>query len=248
MSDPLLDGIAARIRKILARTEGAGCTPAEAEAAFAKASKLLAEHNLSMEDIAVSAGGEDSETWLEEQVYETGRWSLEDNSCFHILKAYFFVEGYFQNRAGRKALMLFGKAENVAAARHVWDALHAAFDRQWMMYRILNKRPASERRLFVTGMARGFTTKLKDERRAMEVERDMAKGGGGGTALALTSIAEKTALEFKKAHANLGKAKRSGFAATRGSASTFEAGQEAGRNLNLNKSVEGAKQKGIGGR
>jgi hypothetical protein len=51
-----MNDIVERIRKILAKTEEAGCTQAESEAAMAMASRLMAEHNLSMSE--VTKGGE----------------------------------------------------------------------------------------------------------------------------------------------------------------------------------------------
>ncbi|MGO9180794.1 MAG: DUF2786 domain-containing protein [Candidatus Limnocylindrales bacterium] len=44
------EGRVAKIRKILTKTEDAGCTQEEAEAAFALATRLMAEHNLEMSD------------------------------------------------------------------------------------------------------------------------------------------------------------------------------------------------------
>ena len=196
MSEKPNDGILELIRKILSRTEANGCTQAEAEAAFAMASRKLAEHNLTMEDVVAPQGGEES--FIEEALHETGRWSLEDNLCYGILKEFYFVEGFFNRPNGRKVFMIFGKPDNVATARFIWSALHASFDRCWTMYRFLNKRPANEKRLFVAGMAKGFIERMREEREAQIIERDLVQGQRYGTALALTSIAKKTELAYRK--------------------------------------------------
>lgn len=237
------DAILAQIRKILLRTEAGGCTPAEAEAAFAMASRKLAEHNLTMEDVSVK-GGKD-ESWAEEGLLETGRWSLEDNLCYAILKQYYFVEGFFNRVPGssRKVFMIFGKPDNVATGRHVWNALHASFDRCWITYKIINKRPAGEKRLFVCGMAKGFTEKLRDEREAQVIERDLMSGTKG-TALALTSIADKTLAAYKAAHP-LHKDSSGTMANAKGDQSTLQAGYKAGRNLSLNRAVGANGRKAI---
>ena len=231
------------IRKILVRTEDRGCSPAEAEAAFAMAARKLAEHNLTMEDIAVSSvPGEES--WIEEELIETGRWSLEDNLCYGIIKNFYFCEGFFNRRDGKKVFRLFGKPENVAVGRHVWSALHASFDRCWTMYKYLNRKPASEKRLFVSGMARGFSQKLKEEREAQAIERDLM-GRGGGTALALVNINDKILAAYKASHPEH-KPSRSNRSEVRGDRSTLQAGIEAGRTLNLSRALGANGRKAIG--
>lgn len=236
------EAIVAQIRKILARTEGAGCTSAEAEAAFAMASRKLAEHNLTMEDVAASTTASE-ESWVTEEVEEMGRWMLKDNLCYGILKEFYFVECILNPRNGGKVFTMFGTPENVAVGTFIWSALHASFDRCWTMYRYLNKRPANEKRLFVSGMAKGFTMKLREERAAMVIERDMMRGGG--TALALTSIADKTALAFKLANPKT-KTRNCHFASCEGDRSTLSAGVEAGRALNLNRALNASGRKAIG--
>ena len=71
------------------------------------------------------------------------------------------------------------------------------------------------------------------ERRRQVIERDLVRGGGPGTALALTSITAQIQAAFTT---HYGKTKKNGggFAATNGSQSTLDAGVSAGRNLNLN--------------
>ena len=235
------ESIVAQIRKILSRTEGTGCTPAEAESAFAMASRKLAEHNLTMEDIAASTTASE-ESWVTEEVERMGKWMLEDNLCYGILKEFYFVECILNPIPSGRAFMMFGTPENVAVGRHIWGALHASFDRCWIMYKILNKRPASEKRLFVAGMAKGFSQKIRDERAAQVIERDLLRGGG--TELALTSIAEKTALAFKKANPST-KTRNGRFSETLGDRSTLEAGVEAGRALNLNRALNASGRKAI---
>lgn len=233
------------IRKILSKTEANGCTPAEAEFAFAMAARKLAEHNLTMEDVATPEGGEES--WIEEELIETGRWSLEDNLCYGILKKFYFCEGFFNRRNGKKVFLLFGKPENVAIGRHVWGALHASFDRCWTMYRYLNKRPASEKRLFVSGMAKGFSQKLRGEREVQVIERDLMSDKGTGTALALVNINDKILAAYKASHPEH-KASKGRMAQVVGDRSTLAAGYGAWRSLNLNRALSANGRKGIGGR
>ncbi len=227
------DRILGLIRKILAKTEEAGCTPAEAEVAYAKASRMLAEHNLSMEDVEVAAGRDGDGDWLDEVVHEAKRMSLGDKECLQILSRFFFVEHVISvNYDGTQTLHLFGKAENVATAKYVWGALRAAFDRHWAEYRTRNGLPAREKNLFVMGMASGFYGKLREEREAMEAERDREKPGS--TELALQSIAEKLKSQLAVAYPDIEETKRRPVYLN-GDESTLKAGMEAGRSLNLDR-------------
>lgn len=241
------------LRKILKKTEEAGCTQEEAEAAFRMASRLCAEHNLDMAEIQAEEGRPDDISWLEDDACSMGRWTREHNVAFFIVKEFFFVEaiittGRQHGRAVRKTLRFFGRASNVESAKWAFNALLDAFDRLWKEYRARTGVPANERRLFVVGVAQGFTARMREERQAVEIERDMehqaeAAATGtpieaGGTALALRNIAQETATEFQKAHPKLGSS-RSNFGELRGSQSTLQDGYRAGRSLNLNRSIGG---------
>ena len=241
------DALIAKIRKILEKTESAGCTEAEAASAFALASRLMAEHNLDMADIAVK-DGEPAVEWAEDAVFETGQWKQEYNITWNIVHEHFFVEGWFAQRNGKKVLMLFGKKENLEAARFVFQGLIAAYPALWTTYRFTNNAPASDRRVFIVGVAEGFKSKLADERRAMEVERDLLKGRTGGTALALVSVKQETNAQYAIAHPRNAKRGygKGHYASLKGSQSTLEAGIAAGRRLDLNRSIGGAGQKRIG--
>lgn len=227
------DRILVLIRKILAKTEVAGCTPAEAEVAYAKASRMLAEHNLSMEDVEVATGPGGAEGWRDEAVHEAKRLSLGDKECLQILARFFFVENVIAvDYDGTQTVRLFGKPENVATAKHVWTALRAAFDRHWAEYRIRAGRPAREKNLFVQAMASGFYGKLREEREALEAERDGEKPGS--TELALQSIDEKLKNGLAVAYPDIRETKHRPVYLN-GDESTLKAGMEAGQALNLDR-------------
>jgi hypothetical protein len=242
-----------RVRKILAKTEQAGCTAQESESAFQLASRIMAEHNLDMAEIEAKEGGEQS--WLEDEIQETGRWTLEQNLAYGIAREFFFVEGFFNwrwaNGSRRKVLQFFGRPENVATARWAFNSLLDAFDRLFAEYRRRSGCPASDRRLFISGVADGFRSKMKDERRAVEIERDLVQGKtSGNTAIVLRSLMEQTAEAFRQAHAAPKKKPRGiRFTQVTGSQSALEAGYDAGRSLQLNRSIGdstgGSQHKGL---
>lgn len=224
-----------RLRKLLTKRTEAGCTAAEAESAFAMASRMMAQHNLSMDDVK-AASGETCESFMDEPIIETGRWSLEDNLTYGIIKEFFFVEGFFTRHFGTKVFTLFGTASNVATGKFVWNCLQAAFNRHWMIYKITNRVAASERRMFVTGMAGGFSAKMRDERKAMEMERDIVRGSSGGTGLALRNIDAEIKKKLHEVHPELSKTGVHASVA-KGSQSSLDAGYAAGKRLNLNRGV-----------
>lgn len=232
-----------RIRKILSKTEQAGCTEAEANAAFVMANKLLAQHNLDM-----SVFEREVSDYIEESACETGRWSLEHNLAYGIIKNYFFVSPYLLTISGnvrnRRRLMIFGTSDNVRVASFTFNELLDSFDRLWKDYRAKNRLPLSEKRAYITGVATGFSNKMRDERRILEAEQDIIKGSGS-TAIVLASVSKKTDIAFREKHKNMKNA-NIGFAPTRGSQGSFDAGIQAGRSLNINRKIDSRSQKQLG--
>ena len=96
---------------------------------------------------------------------------------------------------------------------------------------------------------------MEDERRAMEAERDLVQGKtSGSTALALAGIGEQTIMAYKEHHPECftKKAARSSsgggnYASVTGDPSAFEAGQQAGRSLNLNRAIGGSSTRKLAG-
>ena len=245
-----------RVRKILSKTEKSGCTPEEAQLAFQKASRIMAEHNLDMSEVEQKEDG--SRSWVEDDIVETGRWTLEDNLAYGIVRRHFFVEGFFAgkyaNGKHRKVLRFFGRPHNVETGKWAFNALHDAFDRLFSEFRKRTGAPASDRRIFVSGVASGFSEKMNEERQAMQIERDLVGGkASGSTALAVINIADQTRLAYRAAHASFFKAdgKQKGrkiqFDEVTGSNSALTAGYVAGRNLSLNRSIGGSKIRSLTG-
>jgi SHS2 domain-containing protein len=235
-----------RVRKLLAKTTGAGCTPEEAEAAFKTASRIMAEHNLDMAEVEAKEGGEQS--FIEEDIETLARWELEDNLVYGIVKRHFFVEAILDSRCvngkWKKVLRFFGLPHNVQTARFVHGALHDAFDGLFAAYRKQTGAPASDRRIFVSGVASGFNQKMDEERQSMEIERDILNGKrSGATALSVANIGAITLSKFQEAHPKRTNNKSS-FASVTGSQSALDAGYKAGKSLNLNRAIGGGSKRG----
>ena len=225
------------IKKLLAKTVENGCTTAEAAEAFAKATEFLTKHNLTLDDVRCKGGSEGEESFVEEPAFETGRWTIEMNMAYSIVREFYFVEGIFLARNGnQKVLYLFGTETNVAMAKHIFVALLATAERLWTIFRICKKRPASDRRIYLTGLLKGFHDKLREEREALKMEQDLLRGSSGGTALAIRRVEDMTVAKYKEKHPKT-KNSGGGFANVQGDAGSLKAGYEAGRRLNLQRTL-----------
>ena len=109
----------------------------------------------------------------------------------------------------------------------------------------------------MAGVANGFTQKMHDERKAMEIERDLLQGKSSGVHGASPSEASLSRLckptesvtasgvqEERSAQHGRGSTK---FAVVTGSQSALQAGYDAGRSLSLNRALSGSQHKGLPG-
>ena len=147
-----------RVRKILAKTEDRVAAPAEAELLSRR--RAASWRSTTWTCPTSSRRKTASQSWTEDDIFETGKWTLEDNLAYGIVSRYFFVEGFFAgkwaNGKHRKVLRFFGAPHNVATAKWAFTALHEAFDRLLMSGAGRTGGPASDRRIFISGVASGF--------------------------------------------------------------------------------------------
>jgi hypothetical protein len=169
-----------RIQALLSKTVGNGCTEAEAQAAAAKASRLLAEHQLSMAEVEGHRGDESG--------YATGvAWEGDayDQAAKYVgplVVRFWFVRMIRQRpRGGRRAkYAVFGRPEAVEAASWAFNYLRDAFGDLWGRYQVRTLVAPRDRPGFYHGVYSGFRDRMAEERAALERER----GAGTGTALA----------------------------------------------------------------
>jgi hypothetical protein len=243
----MVESIIVKVRKLLARTEENGCTPEEAETAFAMVNRLLTEHNLSIETV-MKTGEVGPEPWSECVVDTVCRHNLKHSYLYQIITKFFFVEMIgkpVERQSGRydKKLTIFGKRSNVEVARDTYKALDAAFDRLWNEYQHRNKLSGRERDYYWRGLHVGYTSKLQAERDAVISENNV-KTGTTGTALAIQDIKAKVVAKFKEHYPSTTKPRSLGMKT--GSEKTYQDGIQHGKNLNLNRSVGGRATKAIG--
>jgi hypothetical protein len=236
------ESLMARIKKLLSKTEASGCTQEEAANALGFATRLMAEHELTMADLV--ANGAADEASDDVHVDSLKRFELVNQLAYQIVQEFCFVTVWIDSirskQTGKKIgtkVHMFGKADQVEVAKDMWRGLHAAFDRLWNYYKIVNNAPHSDRPAFLRGVEVGFSRKMRDHRKVVEAER------GPGTGLVLASANAKNLALFHAAYPGT-KTKACNYTST-GSADARSAGVEAGKNLNLNKGLGGSGMKGI---
>lgn len=191
----------AKIRKILAKTTEAGCTPGEAEIAMGTVTRLLDKHNLTMAQV-LDATKPSDEVYCDEFTFTTGRWSAIHNLAYGIVVEFCHVHGYFTYSKGNqrkvKHLYLFGLRDNVETARFMFTSLLANFDHLWDYYRARTCADVKDKFSFMSGVAAGFSAKMRAERESFAIEEDDAQHlQSGSTALVLQSVAERTKKAYK---------------------------------------------------
>lgn len=230
------DSIMDRIRKLLDKHIGNGCTEAESQTAFQMASRLMTEHNLTMEQID-SHERTDNSNWMEETIETMGRKTAPQEYAAQIVRDFFFVHAsYFHHGNRRKDLRFFGKRENIDTAKFVYFSLLREFDRLWLDFKLRHYAGTKEKASFMLGLKHGFRQKLTEERKAMEAKQ------GTGTALAV--IHNKIELAFKEAHSDMIFFKSTTPVAGN-SQRAYEAGKEKGQRITLNRSVDENRQKAL---
>jgi hypothetical protein len=160
-----------KIRKLLAKV-GRGATEEEAASAVAMARRLMAEHQLSAEEVDSAA-----DPWGEEECWAGSRLPPESIFVCSILKRHFFVQPIrSRRRDGTGAVSLFGEGPAVELGRWLYGRLVDQYRDLFRSYRAAGRRE-SDRRAYYLGLTKGLDFRLS---------RDRAFAGtGSGRELAL---------------------------------------------------------------
>lgn len=202
-----------------------GSSPNEHEArlATAKAAALMLEHNLAMADVNVE-GAASGHDYCDEVACEYKRTVPADvKSVCSVLMEHFFVHCVTDRRGGDVKLKIFGDRSNVEVAKYVFTYLLRTFRRLAKE----NAIPTYGRPCYASGLARGFSDALKEQR-----DRDF--GGVRCTAL-VASKKELTAAAQDFYDCKL----RHGRRAIQRDTGHYSQGLEHGRSIDLRKGVAG---------
>ena len=227
-----------KVKKLLALSGSP--VAAEAQAAMNAAARLMAKHNLEVLDNSNPNG---------QAAYEyrsialgTNRLSARLALITHILNRHFFVETIFVpgynplTDTDEKILEIMGRPENTCLAEHVFHFLLERSENLWQQYhRTRHGGGLTARNSFIIGLLEGFNRKLDEAAAASSEGLPATPPETGFSALVLAK---------DKGLGNFIKIRHPRIVTSRGSGrrrfcpESDQAGQAAGRALNLNNPVE----------
>lgn len=174
-----IDRVIQRIQGLRAKTADRGCTEAEAIAAAAKVSELLARHDLTLDEVSVRRSD------CEGVSVATGRKRRAPvDSCAQSVAAFCDCRVWGEQRAdGGLGFVFFGLKTDVEAARFLHDLIEVTFDTESAAFRrsaIYQSLRGGDRRTalnsFQIGLASGISGKLADLKAARQGSEGQSTG------------------------------------------------------------------------
>jgi hypothetical protein len=174
-----IDRVIQRIQGLRAKTADRGCTEAEAIAAAAKVSELLARHDLTLDEVSVRRSD------CEGVSVATGRKRRAPvDSCVQSVAAFCDCRVWGEQRAdGGLGFVFFGLKTDVEAARFLHDLIEVTFDTESANFRrsaIYQSLRGGDRRSalnsFQIGLASGISGKLADLKAARQGSEGQSSG------------------------------------------------------------------------
>jgi hypothetical protein len=164
--------ILGRIRALMAKTTGNGCTEAEALAAAGAVSRLMERYQINLSETEVEEEG------VSEASVHNGKGRRGHKQHHEVHWAAFAIGRFCDCRvwAGRdgvmKAIIYVGLKSDVAMAEWLTGTIRAAMDREWLAYRATTKlqtHARTARSSFMRAMARRVSARLNQIREARKV-------------------------------------------------------------------------------
>lgn len=235
-----------KVKKVLALANAAG-TPAEAEAAFARASELMAKYGIEQAHIQASQSAEESKRSIQMDKCSTRDKATVTERPFHgpiccILNHCFNVEVVLnRTRAlvnGKFSTLHFhtilGEASDVAFARYAFDLLETTFLRLLGDYYKSNgikERSSKHYVPFFLGLSQGFINAW-DEAKAAELSKHSA-ADVQSFALVIQDKDALLAAYLKEQFPTL----KMPRAHTIRNIAAFQAGVKAGKDIKVNRAI-----------
>jgi len=174
-----IDRVIQRIQALRARTADRGCTEAEAIAAAAKVSELLARHDLTLDEVSVRRSD------CEGVSVATGRKRRTPvDSCAQSIAEFSDCRVWGEQRAdGMLGFVFFGLKTDVEAARFLHDLIEVTFETESAAFRrsaIYQSLRGGDRRTalnsYQIGLASGICAKLADLKAARQGSEGRSTG------------------------------------------------------------------------
>lgn len=217
------EAIIETIRRLIAL--GSSPNEHESQLAMAKASDLMAKHNLAMADVQKEIDASTAR-WITEEAYSSSVCHFELACVSAIVSEHFFVKVVSDRTQGRQTkFLMFGEPTNVKIARYVMLYLIETF-------RDLAKRnriPRDGRKSYFTGLYRGLDGVLKAERETLYAQNATNKN-------ALVCVKNQIAVAFR------GEFPRTSQKTTRTGSTNNDAyakGREDGAAIKIRQGIDG---------
>lgn len=240
----------AKIKALLAKTEGNGCSEFEALAAMETASRLMAEHDLTYKDIEKEVRDEKYGARTVPFATSSGGTRLHDvaKRCAVAVARFFDCKVYINQNVN---LIFFGSQDDTSMAAQMMAMLRMAVDSESARYLRSKDRPKSVhgrtlRASFVLGMTERLNKRIWGAKKARTDAA--AKAQTTGTSLIVVKdqvVTEKYAQYLRDKGVNLmGKA---GYGARVRHGGAYASGQEAGGRVDIGGTKIGGSMRRIAG-
>lgn len=222
----------AKIRALLNMNTKNGCTEAEAMVAAERASKLMAEYDIQLLDVA---GEEQAERYGKRgRKFAQGnvrRKFPESSNCINSVAGFTNCKAWIAD----DTLVFLGTAHDTEFAWFLMDMITKVMEKEWRMHKRTLKRKTNEhgrklRKSFMLGMSNRISDRLDE----LKAARNTQVAAAGGRALMINQNAKLEAT-MKALGLNL-KTRRP--KSTRVNRSAYNQGTESANNVNFGRPVE----------
>ena len=249
-----IDKVRAKIAALLKKTESNGASESEAAAAMAIASKLMAEHSVTMEDIKMNTQAarefikrrfnDGKKLSVIDSVVSTAIARYTDTKVWNTKEFAGFKSG-LTSKGNRRMktesnLTFYGYAVDVELAEYIYKVCEAAMDTEWS--RFSARVPQGQRKQVRSSFMIGMAVRLRDRLDDMK-EDNVARTNGTDLVVLKQQLVEIAAKEELKL--NLKSAGYAGGSTKNFSTDAFEAGQEAGDRVRFNRAVHDGPAGGV---
>lgn len=245
-----IDKIRAKISALLKKTEANGASEAEANSAMAIASKLMAEHGVTINDIKENTAA--ARDFTKRKVNPGAKnLSVVDKFVATAIGVYtdtkvWNAKGFDGFKMGKtkmkpkfsSSLMFYGYSVDVELAEYIYKICDSAVETEWKKFS--RTVPAGTRAKARVTFQLGMTLRLRD--RLLEMKNTNVKESNGNALVVLKKQLVETAFknDVNSKPSNAGTAT---VKYTPGNA--FEAGKKAGDSVRFNREVHDGPQGGV---
>lgn len=248
-----IDKVRTKIAALLKKTEANGASESEASAAMAIASKLMAEHGVTLEDI--KSNSKAAHDFIKRRFNDGKKLSTLDTIVSTAIARYTDTKvwnskefaGFKQGRTSKgnhrtkteSNLMFYGYAVDVELAEYIYKVCDIAMESEWNRFAI--RVPQGSRKQVRSSFMIGMAVRLRDRLKEMKNETTIHTNSTDLVILKgqLVEAAAKEELKL-----NL----KSGYASSNPknfSMNAFDAGKKAGDLVRFNREVEDGPQGGV---